>query len=183
MGEISWIETFSGAEKRMRIIQSAVVVLTATPLVAIFGADSLLAEELFVYPANGQSAEQQKKDEFECYDWAKNQTGFDPMTRPQASTSPPVTEASEGGVLRGAARGAAVGAATGAIAGDAGKGAAIGATTGGFIGGIRNREQQRRQQAQQAEAAQQQAASYENQRNRYDRAYAVCLEGRGYTLK
>ncbi len=167
----------------MRIIQSAVVALAAIPLVVLFGVDSLWAEEFFVYPANGQSAEQQKQDEFECYDWAKNQTGFDPMTRPTTSTPSTVEKAPQGGLFRGAARGAAVGAATGAIAGDAGKGAAIGATAGGLIGGIRGREQQSREAARQAEAAQQQAALYENQRNRYDRAYTACLEGRGYTLK
>src|SRR4029450_12600813 len=35
---------------------------------------------LFVYPAKGQSADKQKKDEKECYAWAKDQTGFDPLT-------------------------------------------------------------------------------------------------------
>ena len=31
-----------------------------------------------VYPAKGQTADQQKKDESECYTWAVQQTGFDP---------------------------------------------------------------------------------------------------------
>ena len=35
---------------------------------------------MFMYPAKGQSPEKQKKDEQECYTWAKNQTGFDPLT-------------------------------------------------------------------------------------------------------
>jgi len=30
------------------------------------------------YPAKGQTAEQQSKDEGECYAWAKQQTGIDP---------------------------------------------------------------------------------------------------------
>ena len=34
------------------------------------------AQELFVYPEKGQSAEQQEKDEFECYRWARDRTGF-----------------------------------------------------------------------------------------------------------
>lgn len=43
-------------------------------------ADSEPAEqnELFVYPAAGQSAEQQATDRFECHDWAMAQTGYDP---------------------------------------------------------------------------------------------------------
>ncbi|MDP3287342.1 MAG: hypothetical protein Q8M64_03455, partial [Methyloversatilis sp.] len=43
-------------------------------------ADSEPAEsdELFVYPADGQSVEQQATDRFECHDWASSQTGYDP---------------------------------------------------------------------------------------------------------
>jgi hypothetical protein len=33
---------------------------------------------LYVYPKNGQSAEQQSKDRYECYRYAADQTGFDP---------------------------------------------------------------------------------------------------------
>jgi hypothetical protein len=36
------------------------------------------ADDLMVYPKNGQSKEQQAADNFECYSWAKSQTGFDP---------------------------------------------------------------------------------------------------------
>jgi hypothetical protein len=34
--------------------------------------------ELFAYPKNGQTAEMQAKDRFECHSWAAGQTGFDP---------------------------------------------------------------------------------------------------------
>jgi hypothetical protein len=34
--------------------------------------------DLMAYPKNGQSAEQQAKDKFECHQWAVSQTGFDP---------------------------------------------------------------------------------------------------------
>ena len=36
------------------------------------------SEELFVYPKEGQSAEQQARDRYECHRWAFEQTGFDP---------------------------------------------------------------------------------------------------------
>lgn len=36
------------------------------------------SDQLFVYPKNGQSAEQQEKDRYECHRWAVDQTGFDP---------------------------------------------------------------------------------------------------------
>jgi len=34
--------------------------------------------DLIIYPKNGQSKEQQAADQFECHNWAKGQTGFDP---------------------------------------------------------------------------------------------------------
>jgi Family of unknown function (DUF6515) len=34
--------------------------------------------DLMIYPKNGQSKEQQAADQYECHNWAKSQTGFDP---------------------------------------------------------------------------------------------------------
>lgn len=36
------------------------------------------ADKIFVYPKNGQSAEQQADDKYECHRWAADQSGFDP---------------------------------------------------------------------------------------------------------
>jgi Family of unknown function (DUF6515) len=36
------------------------------------------SDELFIYPQNGQSAEQQASDKYECHKWANTQTGYDP---------------------------------------------------------------------------------------------------------
>jgi hypothetical protein len=140
-------------------------------------------QDLIVYPAKGQSQDQMEKDKFECYTWAKGQTGFDPMQMPQATAPPPQQEAQKGGVVRGGLRGGAVGLAAGAIGGDAGKGAAIGAVSGGLIGGMRRRDQTRRQQTAQKKWEQEQANAYMQGRNSYNRAYGACLEGRGYTVK
>jgi hypothetical protein len=38
------------------------------------------AQNVFVYPNKGQSADQQAKDRYECHRWAVDQTGFDPTT-------------------------------------------------------------------------------------------------------
>jgi len=141
------------------------------------------AQDPIVYPNKGQSAEQQEKDKFECYNWAKGQTGFDPMQVPTA-TAPPPSQQSEGpGLVGGAARGALGGLAIGAIAGDAGKGAAIGAAAGGLFGGMQRNDKRRQNEQQQQQWADQQAANYANQRHNYNRAYGACLEGRGYTVK
>lgn len=34
--------------------------------------------DLFIYPKNGQSEDQQATDKFQCHQWAKQQSGFDP---------------------------------------------------------------------------------------------------------
>lgn len=133
------------------------------------------SQELYVYPAKGQSQDQQQQDEYQCYGYAKNQTGFDPMAVPTATSAKPQEE---GGLVRGAARGAALGAAVGAIGGNAKKGASIGAASGGMMGGMRRRDSQKKQK----QWEQEQQANYQNNRNNYNRAYSGCLQGRGYTV-
>ena len=131
---------------------------------------------MMIYPAKGQSAEQQQKDEFECHQWAVQQTGYDP-TKAQQAHQQQTTQ--KGGAVRGAAGGALLGAGIGAIAGDTGKGAAIGAGVGAVGGGAR----QRRQQQQQEAANQQAQTQQQSQTDNYNKAKGVCLEGKGYTVK
>ena len=51
--------------------------VVALALCAALAAPGAVAQQ-FTYPAKGQSAEQQKKDEAECSQWATGQTGIDP---------------------------------------------------------------------------------------------------------
>jgi hypothetical protein len=37
------------------------------------------SQDLFVYPKNGQSQQQQSADRYDCHSWAVQQSGFDPM--------------------------------------------------------------------------------------------------------
>ena len=131
-----------------------------------FTAGPSLAQQMYIYPQEGQSQEQQNKDRGECEGWARNQTGYDPMVQ-GGSTGGSVGGAAVGG----AARGALAGAAIGAIAGDAGKGAAIGAAGGGLMGGTR------RNRSNQQQASNQQAG-----RDNYNRAFKGCMEGKKYTV-
>jgi len=132
--------------------------------------------EPIIYPAKGQSADQTEKDKYECYRWAKGQTGFDPMQVPTATTPPPEQK---GGLVKGAAVGAVAGLAIGAAAGNAGKGAAIGAASGGVVGGARRRQSVKAQQ----EWEKKESTGYQQHRSQYDRAWGACMEGRGYTVK
>ncbi|HRI61151.1 MAG TPA: glycine zipper family protein, partial [Saprospiraceae bacterium] len=112
--------------------------------------------KLYVFPAKGQSKQKQKEDEYECYKWAVEQSGIDPLNPPKVEAAP-VQSGPTGGAVKGAAKGAAAGAAIGAIAGDAGEGAAIGATAGAISG----RRQGKQAQAQQNQQAQADAAAKE----------------------
>jgi hypothetical protein len=132
----------------------------------------------FVYPAKGQSPEQQKSDEAACYSWAVQNSGFDPANPPpaQQAATPPKTAT---GVTPGAgARGAARGAVVGEIAGGDNTGTAAAA------GAVAARGQSRRQNAAASQQAQQQQqAGSQQQQQAFSKARAACLEGRGYTVK
>ncbi len=134
-----------------------------------------MADELMIFPNADQAPEHQDQDTFACYSWAKDQSDFDPMAPPTATEPPPQQQAKKGGVGKGLVRGAAVGA----IAGDAGKGAAAGAA----IGGMRRQDQKRKEAAARQQWEQEQQRIYAANRNRYNRAYSACLEGKNYTVR
>ena len=52
------------------------------------GADEALAEtsgnDIFVYPASGQTQEQMERDRYECHRWAADESGFDPTKANQS---------------------------------------------------------------------------------------------------
>ena len=128
------------------------------------------------YPSKGQSAQQQSKDEGECYAWAKQQTGIDPVAVASAPTQKSGPATGGGERVRGAARGAAGGAAIGAIAGDAGKGAAAGAVVGTMAGG---RQARKNKAAQEQQAEQAKAGTLQQ----FNKAFGACMEGKGYVVK
>ncbi len=145
-------------------------------LIAFFALASFAhAHGLFIFPNDGQSQDQQDKDEFQCIRIARDQTGFDPMATPTATRAQPETQ---GGALRGAAGGALLGTAVGAIAGDTRRGALAGAAGGGLMGGMRRNDSRR----QQDQWAQEQAAVYQADRSRWNRAFTACMQARGYTV-
>lgn len=147
---------------------------------------------VYVFPTEGQDANQQSMDEAACYGWAVENTGNDPFDlAKQAQQQQQQAEAAmqqagqvgKGSGAMGAVGGAAGGALIGAIAGDTGKGAAIGAGVG-LIGG-RARGRQANAQATSSveqQAAQQQAATAEQIEN-FKKAFSVCLEAADYMVK
>lgn len=144
-----------------------------TTVVATFSMAAVAQQKPIAYPAKGQTAQQQGVDDSECLGWARQSTGIDPAAvaaAPVATTGPQGERAR--GAVRGAVGGAVIGGATG---GSSNKGAAAGATVGVMAGGARSRRNQAAQ-VEQGQAAKGQAM------DTYYRAYASCMEGRGYTV-
>jgi hypothetical protein len=132
---------------------------------------------LFVYPANNQPPEQQSKDDYECFSWAKGQTGHDPMNPQPIQVATQQTETGpDGSALRGAARGAVIGEVAND---DAGKGAAYGAA----VGAVRGRRARKAKQRDNEQDAQAQASSIAQQRDvEFKNAFSACLSARGYSV-
>lgn len=137
-----------------------------------------VAQELMIFPNEDQSKEQQQQDEYTCYNWAKDETGFDPMVVPTATEAPPQESDTSGQIARGAVRGAAIGGIVG-NSDDAKKGAAAGAA----VGTMRRRDQKRNDERERQQWEQEQQQIYAEGRNRYNRAYAACMEAKEYTVR
>ena len=157
---------------------------------------------LFAFPKNNQTADQQLKDEADCYGMAKQRTGIDAQARPPQGLSEEEKKAAQqqaaknapqaqGGRAVGAARGAAGGAAIGAIAGNAGKGAGAGAVAGTMRGGMTQKQanaQSQQQAAAQAAAAQKKAEEqmllqHQEGVDTFQRAFIACMDARNYSVK
>ena len=156
-------------------MRQTIIVLVATVLVGV-GSGVRAAEDVYVYPAKGQSEKQQARDQGECHDWAVKQTGVDPVKL--AEQTPETQSSSGGGALKGMAGGAGLGALRGEMSGDPGEMAARGAAMGGVFAAVRARRAMQKEHETQTQAHNDREAQLGN----YDRAYKACLTGRGYTV-
>jgi hypothetical protein len=170
--------------QRVRVALVAAAMLMAA--VAHAGPPSLSTNpgNLAIFPAKGQSPEQQKADESAAYDWATKQTGWDPyqakaILDQQTNAAAMSAGAARGGAVKGAAGGALAGVAIGAIAGDAGKGAAIGATSLGLTGGVRSRRAMKTAGGV-SDAA---VGAYQQQFAAWTRNFMAAMEAKGYTVR
>ena len=79
--------------------------------------------DVFVFPTAGQAADQQSKDEAECYSWATSNTGSDPFdlqkqSEQQAQQTEQQMQQAQSGTQGAGAKGAVKGAAAGALIGE-----------------------------------------------------------------
>ena len=144
--------------------------------------------QIYFYPKAGQTNEQQSRDHYECYNWAMQQTGFDP-----SQSSIPSEQRVRVVPMPPPGHDTAVLAITGAVLGaliagprHAGVGALIGAGSGAVAGAVSDATRQ--QQARQLEEAYSNRdraldAQYEGRALNFRRAMSACLEGRGYNVQ
>jgi hypothetical protein len=144
---------------------------------------------IYAYPMNGQTAEQQDRDRYDCFQWGIQQTGFDPSSpsippheRIQVVSGPPAVPPGAG-VATGAVTGAVLGALI-APPWRAGTGALVGAVLGGVVGGAAESAQnQAAAQANTVVVQRQQSAQLERKAADFKRATSACLEARGYSVR
>jgi hypothetical protein len=149
--------------------------------------------EVYVFPKEGQTAEQQSQDEAACYEWAASNTGSDPFEladqqvadQQQAQAEQQAAaQSGQGSGARGAVRGAAAGAVIGEIADDdAGKGAAWGAAAGTIRGRRKGAQANAQLQQQAASQAEQREQATTQQLENFKKAFGVCLEAKDYMVK
>lgn len=149
--------------------------------------------DVYVFPNEGQDSSQQSTDEAACYQWAVSNSGVDPFeSAKQTQTAEQqaqanqqqATEAGRGAGARGAVGGAAAGALIGGIASDdAGKGAAYGAAAGAVVSRRRAHSAAEQASAQGQQQVADAAALSAEQKEEFDKAFSVCLEGKNYLVK
>jgi len=143
---------------------------------------------LYFYPTKGQTKSQQDRDRYECYLWAKKQTGYDPSQQQLAphqrvevqSATPPGSD-----TAAGAFTGAVIGSMLSPRHGN-GTSMVFGAITGAMLGAAsEDAKQKHAEQVQQHYNTKyaQRYAQLERQASNYRRAMSACLEGRGYTVR
>lgn len=144
--------------------------------------------QVYFYPKAGQTAEQQSRDHYKCYNWAVKQTGFDPGQssiptdqRVRVVPMPPPGYDTATLAIAGAVLGALIGGPR-----HAAQGALIGAAGGAITGAASDLARQ--------ESARQMEEAYNEQDRRgnaqleekvlgFRRAMSACLEGSGYNVK
>jgi hypothetical protein len=146
--------------------------------------------DVYAYPQNNQTPDQQERDRYECNTWAVKQSGFDPS----APNVPPHDRYRVVAAGPPPGSGTAVGAITGAILGaviagprNAGAGLIVGGVAGGLVGTAAEQQQRAAADAQAQQfvdnRSAQEMAVIDARAANYRRAIGACLEGRGYAVK
>jgi hypothetical protein len=144
--------------------------------------------QVYFYPKSGQTTQQQSRDHYECYNWAMDQTGFDPSAssipteqRVRVVPMPPPGHDTVVMSIAGAVLGALIAGPRHAVGG-----ALIGGASGAAVGAasdISRQESARQMEEAYANHNQARDLHYERKALDFRRAMSACLEGRGYSVQ
>ena len=148
---------------------------------------------MYFYPSQGQSVERQDRDRFECYQWARNQTGTDPGMTPIRGPAPEydAPQVTGAGAAVGAVAGAAIGAAgstsgprygRGRGGGGSAEGMIMGAIIGSIIGAAAENAGAEAQARANEARARRDAAGVDVPLDGFRRAMGACMSSRGYSI-
>jgi len=164
----------SSSEKAAAVSRAIAIPLTLALCATASAAIDL--SKLQVTPQHGQSADQARRDRYECHNWAVEQTGEAPSANP-APEQNAANAAKRADMINRIITGAAIGASLGGLLGaghnydpgqDILKGAGVGAAVGAATGAAADKKRR--------------AAAGPEAGSDYLRALTACLEGRGYTV-
>jgi hypothetical protein len=158
------------------------------PPAEVGGGRPVPMQQQYFYPKSGQTAERQSRDHYDCYNWAVNQTGFDPgqSTIPQEQRvrvvpMPPPGHDTATLAIAGAVLGALIGGRHHAVGG-----AIVGGTAGAIAGSASDASRQENaRQVEEAYAGQDRRREIDLDAKAFNfrRAMSACMEGRGYTVR
>ena len=144
--------------------------------------------QVYFYPKAGQTNEQQSRDHYDCYNWAVQQTGFDPAQsaiptdqRVRVVPMPPPGHDTATLAVAGAVLGALIGGPRHALGG-----ALIGASGGAIAGAASDSarmESARQQEEAYATRDRARDTRLDEKASVFRRAMSACLEGRGYSVQ
>ena len=158
-------------------------------ILAVIGSAAAMSDPI-VFPRDGQSNEQQRNDEGSCSSWAKGNTGIDPsyvrakleMTEEAIISQVQANRPKSTGrkIFGAAAMGAALGGVGKNVDNQVGK-RAIQVGMLGASKAIQDKKQYQQQQQMDQKLGQKQ--QLENQYDKYTRAFSVCMDAKGYSVR
>lgn len=132
-------------------------------------------QQMMISPAQGQTADQQQRDTYDCETGASSRSGWHPSQGTQTTPTKPAVGGRVAGAARGAARGAVREATSDKSDRELDNPSEAGARAGAAAGATRQRQARR-------ENRQQQASLNQKQQNYYQQ-FRSCLQSRGYSVQ
>ena len=164
--------------------------LAAAGLAAlVFAADGMAAaqtayppapQQVMISPAQGQTADQQSRDTYDCETGASSRSGWHPS---QGTATPPPTKPQAGGRVAGAARGAARGAIREQTSDKSDRELENPSEAGARAGAAAGATQQRQARREYRKTTQQEQAAMQQKQQNYYQQFRSCLQSRGYTVQ